>query len=187
MVPTDPCCTSPSARAITCPPTTGIRRRAVTSSVRVNTGPPVLRTTGVAPFDPLAAVTSPERAGAVGSRPVVAVATPGRVRAIPKTQRAGRTARRKPHKEAAHKGRRVQPRTLEFARHVIVFTTFPESAFTASEMLRWYRTRWWVEPVFRRFRSPAQLEHLPEYDDESAKAWPYGKLLSEIPRLGRCG
>ena len=151
----------------------------------------MLRTTGVAPFDPLAAVTSPERAGAVGSRPVVAVegavAAPGRVRAIRKTQQAGRTARRKPHKEAARKGRRVQPRTLEFAHHAIVFTTFPEPAFTASEVLQWYRTRWQIELVFKRFKSPAQLGHLPEYDDESAKAWPYGKLLSEIPRLGRCG
>ena len=53
----------------------GIRHMAAACGhviVRVNTGPPVLRTTGVAPFDLPAAVTSPERAGAVGSRPVVA-------------------------------------------------------------------------------------------------------------------
>ena len=150
-------------------------------TVRVNTGSQVLRTTDGAPFDLPAAVTSLERAGAVGSRPVVAVegtvAAPGRVCAIRKTQQAGRVAGRKLPEEAARKGRRVQPRTLEFAHHVIVFTTFPEPAFTASEVLQWYRTRWRVEPVFRRFRSPAQLGHLPEYDDESAKVWLYGKLL----------
>ena len=49
--------------------------------------------------------------------------------------------------------------------------------FTASEVLQWYRTRWQVEPVFKRFKSLAQLGHLPKYDDESAKAWLYGKLL----------
>ena len=49
----------------------------------VNTGPPVLRTTGGAPFDLLATVTWPEHVGAAGFRPVVAVekavAVPGRV------------------------------------------------------------------------------------------------------------
>ena len=33
--------------------------------------------------------------------------------------------------------------------------------------------------VFKRFKSLAQLGHLPKYDDESAKAWLYGKLLVE--------
>ena len=71
----------------------------------------------------------------------------------------------------------MQPRTLEFARYVIVFTTFPEPAFAASQVLQWYRTRWQVELVFKRFKSLAQLGHLPKYDDDSAKAWLYGKLL----------
>ena len=44
-------------------------------------------------------------------------------------------------------------------------------------MLEWYRIRWQVELVFKRFKSLAQLGHLPKYDDESAKAWLYGKLL----------
>ena len=58
-----------------------------------------------------------------------------------------------------------------------MFTTFPGSVFTASEVLEWYRIRWQVELVFKRFKSLAQLGHLPKYDDESAKAWLYGKLL----------
>ena len=51
-----------------------------------------------------------------------------------------------------------------------------ESAFAASQVLQWYRTRWQVELVFKRFKSLALLGHLPKYDD-SAKAWLYGKLL----------
>ena len=80
-------------------------------------------------------------------------------------------------KEAGRKGKQVRPRTLEFARYVIVFTTFPKAAFSAAQVLEWYRTRWQVELVFKRFKSLAQLGHLPKYDDESAKAWLYGKLL----------
>ena len=44
-------------------------------------------------------------------------------------------------------------------------------------MLEWYRLRWQVELVFKRFKSLAQLGHLPKYDDDSAKAWLYGKLF----------
>ena len=49
--------------------------------------------------------------------------------------------------------------------------------FADEEVLEWYRTRWQVELVFKRFKSLAQLGHLPKHDDESAKAWLYGKLL----------
>jgi hypothetical protein len=31
--------------------------------------------------------------------------------------------------------------------------------------------------VFKRVKSWAQRGHLPKYDDESAQAWLYGKLL----------
>ena len=44
-------------------------------------------------------------------------------------------------------------------------------------MLEWYRLRWQVELVFQRFKSLAQLGHLPKHNDRSAKAWLYGKLL----------
>jgi len=102
---------------------------------------------------------------------------PGRVCAIRKTEEAIRIAHDKIRKEAARKGKQVQPQTLKFARYVIVFTTFPELTFPASEVLEWYRIRWQVELVFKRFKSLAQLGYLPKYDDESAKAWLYGKLL----------
>ena len=150
-------------------------------TVRVNTGALSLRGRDGAPFDLLAHVTTLKRVGSVRSWPVLAVgdgiAVPGRVCAIRKTQEAIRLAQRKLRKEAGRKGKQVRPRTLEFARYVIVFTTFPKAAFSAAQVLEWYRTRWQVELVFKRFKSLAQLGHLPKYDDESAKAWLYGKLL----------
>ncbi|NMQ21241.1 IS4/IS5 family transposase [Candidatus Competibacter phosphatis] len=105
------------------------------------------------------------------------IVVPGWVCAIRKTEEAIRIAHDKIRKEAARKGKQVQPQTLKFAQYVIVFTTFPELTFPASEVLEWYRIRWQVELVFKRFKSLAQLGHLPKYDDESAKAWLYGKLL----------
>ena len=35
----------------------------------------------------------------------------------------------------------------------IVFTTFPEPPFSAADVLEWYRLRWQVELVFKRFKS----------------------------------
>lgn len=150
-------------------------------SVRVNTGALPLQTSRNKPFDLLRAVTPLKRAGTVKSWSVNVVnegiSIPGRVCAIRKTEQAIKLAHDKISKEAARKGKQVQSQTLKFAQYVIVFTTFPESSFSASEVLQWYRLRWQVELVFKRFKSLAQLGHLPKYDDESAKAWLYGKLL----------
>ena len=150
-------------------------------TVRVNTGSLPLRTGDGASFDLLAALGGLKRAGSVRSWSVVAVgdgiAVAGRVCAIRKTHEAITLAQRKLRKEAARRGKQVQAQTLAFARYVIVFTTFPEAVFPATQVLEWYRTRWQVELVFKRFKSLAQLGHVPKHDDDSAKAWLYGKLF----------
>ena len=97
-------------------------------TVRVNTGSLPLQTSGGPSFDLLAALTSLKRAGTIQSWPVVVVgegvAVPGRVCAIRKTQEAIKIAHARLRKEAARKGKRVQARTLVFAKYVIVFTTW---------------------------------------------------------------
>ena len=123
-------------------------------TVRVNTGSLPLRTIDGTPFDLLA--------------------VPGtRVRDL---KDAGRHQARAAQ-AAQGKGKQVQPQTLAFVRYVIVFTTFPEAAFPAAQVPEWYRTCWQVELVFKRFKWLARLGHLPKHDDESARAWLYGKLL----------
>lgn len=150
-------------------------------TVRVNTRALPLRTPANDPFDLLAQVSTLQRAHAVGCWPAMAVgngvAVPGRICAVRKTRQATRIAQRKLFKAATGTGHQPQPQTLEFARYIILFTTFPEAHFTAAEVLAWYRTRWQVELVFKRFKSLAQLGHLPKHDGESARAWLYGKLL----------
>lgn len=102
---------------------------------------------------------------------------PGRICAIRKTEEAIRQAHKNLHRRASKNGQQLQPETLLHAQYVIVFTTFPESRFSATEVMRWYRLRWQIELVFKRFKQIAQLGHLPKHDDESAQAWLYGKLF----------
>ena len=146
-------------------------------AVRVNTGALSLHTPDGSPFDLLAAVSGLRSAGVVGSWPVAAGGVPGRVCAVRKSAEAARRARKRARREARRQGSEVRPATLAYADFVIVFTTFCEETFGAGEVLEWYRLRWQVELVFKRLKSLARLGHLPKHDDDSARAWLYGKLL----------
>jgi hypothetical protein len=121
------------------------------------------------------------RPGQVGSW-TLALAHPGgqvtgRICALRKTQVAIDTAQRKLKQEAKREARQLKPETLEFAKFITVFTTFPKELFPPAAVLEAYRTRWQVELVFKRFKQLAQLGHLPKHDDESARSWLYGKLI----------
>ena len=151
-------------------------------TVRVNTGSLVLRSATGQPFDLLASVEGLQQPGPVGEWPACAVArtgppVPGRICALRKTDEAIEVAHKKLRRQASRKGRQLQPETLRCACYVILFTTYPPERFPAAEVLEWYRLRWQVELVFKRFKSLAQLGHLPKSDEKSAKAWLYGKLL----------
>ncbi len=101
----------------------------------------------------------------------------GRICVIRKTDEAINIAHEKLKKEAQRKGRSVKPETFEYAKFVIVFTNYPEKSFSDIDILEWYRIRWQVELIFKRFKSIAQLGHLPKHNDDSSKAWLYGKLF----------
>ena len=154
-------------------------------TVRVNSG--VLNLAGedgkaLDLVDCMQPLRSPGVIGSVSARVVDrgGVVVAGRVCALRKTEEAVRLAQAKARRAAARKGRQVRPATLELAQYVILFTTMQERDWPASAVLDWYRTRWQVELVFKRFKSLAQLGCLPKYDEESAKAWLYGKLLAAL-------
>ena len=151
-------------------------------TVRVNTMILPLQDSRGKKFDLRKAVASIKRPGVSKAWKVAACSqdnslTKGRLCVIRKSEEAAKLAQEKVRNEASRKGRKTRPATLEFAKYIILFTTFPESEFSTSEVLEWYRIRWQVELVFKRFKSLAQLGHLPKQDDESAKAWLYGKLF----------
>jgi IS4 transposase len=96
---------------------------------------------------------------------------------VRKSREAIERAHKKIRRLASKNGTEIKPETLRFAEYVILFTTFPEEEFSAYEVMENYRVRWQVELVFKRFKQVAQLGHLPKQDEESAKAWLYGKLF----------
>lgn len=151
-------------------------------TVRVNTQSLPINSLQGKSFDLLKNLNTLKKADSVDSWKVSVsqkggTAVVGRLCALRKSEEAIRITRKKLMKQASKRGNTLKPCTLEFAKYVILFTTFPESEFSTKAVLEWYRLRWQIELVFKRFKSLAQLGHLPKYDKESSQAWLYGKLL----------
>lgn len=106
----------------------------------------------------------------------------GRVCALRKTGDGVRLALAKVRRQAARKGRTVQPATLSLARLFILFITVPERDWSAAKGQNRGRTRWHAELGFTRCKPPVQLGCLPKYDDEGAKTRACGKLVA-APRV----
>ena len=154
-------------------------------TVRVNSGILRLEKQDGTELDLVKAMHPLNSPGVIGALPARAPAgkgtrVEGRICGLRRSEEAVRLARAKIHREASRKGRTVLPATLELAKYVILFTTVSRDTWSASDVLEWYRTRWQVELVFKRFKSLAQLGSLPKSNDDSAKAWLYGKLLAAL-------
>jgi hypothetical protein len=100
-----------------------------------------------------------------------------RVCVVRKSQAAITKAIKKLRRQASKQGSQLQPETLIYAEYVMVVTTFPEDKYSPIMILEWYRFRWQIELVFKRFKQIVQLGHLPKHGEESAQAWLYGKLF----------
>jgi hypothetical protein len=150
--------------------------------VRVNSQSLPILSVGGEAFDLASHLRTLRTAGATAAW-IVSIPGPqgesltGRLCAIRKEKEAIRLAHKRLRRNASRKGIKLRPQTLFVAEYVIVFTTFPETGFSTAEVLDWYRLRWQVELVFKRFKQLAGLGHLPKHDDASARAWLYGKLL----------
>ena len=70
-----------------------------------------------------------------GDAPPVA----GRVCAVRKSDTAVALAHHRLRRAASKSGKPLQPETLEYAKYLILFTTFPESGFGVAAVLDWYR------------------------------------------------
>ena len=104
-------------------------------------------------------------------------AIPARLCVVRKSKAAIAATVKKVRRKSSKQGYELQPETLVYAEYVMVLTTWPEDRFPAGVVLEWYRFRWQIELVFKRFKQIAELGHLPKHHDDSAKAWLYGKLL----------
>jgi hypothetical protein len=114
---------------------------------------------------------------------------PGRLCAVRKSQAAvGRAQRRLTRKQQQGKSS-VTEETREYARYILVFTTLPPQVATKRQVLECYRLRWQIELTFKRLKSIVQLGHIPKQDDQSSRAWLYGKLFVALlsQKLARVG
>jgi hypothetical protein len=84
---------------------------------------------------------------------------------------------KKLRRDASRDQRTLEPETLRYAEFVMVLTTFPSDPFPARRVLEYYRFRWQIELLFKRFKQLAELGHLPKHDEDSSQAWLYGKLF----------
>lgn len=100
-----------------------------------------------------------------------------RVCVVRKSHAAITKAVKKLRRQASKQGSQLRPETLIYAEYVMVVTTFPEDKYSPIMVLEWYRFRWQIELVFKRFKQIVQLGHLPKRGEESAQAWLYGKLF----------
>ena len=162
--------------------------------VRVNTGSLPLRNMRGKPFDLLAHLEPMVTPGKIGEWAVQAgeekSPTPGRLCVLRKSEAEARRAQRKIHRKAQQGGPAPEAETLAYAHFVIVFTTLKASELSARQVREWYRMRWQIELVFKRLKTLLKMGHLPKYDDQSSRAWLYGKLLvallaGKLIRVGR--
>jgi hypothetical protein len=113
----------------------------------------------------------------------------GRLCGIRKSEDAIQRAHRKLTRRQQRGLGKITPEKLEYARYVLVFTTLTAGQATARQVLECYRLRWQIELTFKRLKSVAQLGHVPKQDDQSSRAWLYGKLFVALlsQKLARIG
>jgi hypothetical protein len=104
---------------------------------------------------------------------------PGRVVAtrLPKpiAEKAMRKAARALRKKRA--GIKLNPRSLEAAQLVMVFTTLPQEELSDIDVLELYRYRWQIELAFKRHKQLLSLGRLPHKDPRAAQTWILAKLV----------
>ncbi len=114
---------------------------------------------------------------------------PGRLCVVRKSEEAiAKAQRRLTRKQQQGKGE-ATAETREYARFILVFTTLPRQRATTRQVLEFYRRRWQIELTFKRLKSIVQLGHIPKQDDQSSRAWLYGKLFVALlsQKLTRVG
>ena len=113
----------------------------------------------------------------------------GRLCAIRKSEQAVEKAHRQ-LKRKQQRGRGLDtPEARELACYVLVLTTLPSEEASARQVLESYRLRWQVELMFKKLKTVVQLGHVPKHDEQSTRAWLYGKMFVALlsQRLAHIG
>ena len=99
----------------------------------------------------------------------------GRLLAVRLPSDAAREARKRLVKELGKK--HVTADSLKMAGFVVLFTTVPTNRLSAEQLMQLYRLRWQVELNFKRDKSIAGLDELPNFREDTIHSWICAKLL----------
>jgi hypothetical protein len=100
-----------------------------------------------------------------------------RVITIRRPAPVAKLAEKRARRIARRKCKKIDPRTLEAAHFIMLFTTLPEGLLSATEVLEFYRYRWQVELSFKRLKQILRLGRLPHRDQYAARSWILAKLV----------
>ena len=84
---------------------------------------------------------------------------------------------RRSAKASSKRCKKPDPRSLEAAQFVMVFTTLPDTLLAPPDVLELYRSRWQIELAFKRLKQVLRLGRLPHKDPRSAQGWILSKLV----------
>ena len=103
-----------------------------------------------------------------------------RLCALRKSRTATEMAQKKRQREAKRKGNSLGENTLELAGYVLIITSVEKEKLNSAEVLELYRGRWQIELAFKRLKSLLDAGHVPKKNDDSARAWMQGKIMTAL-------
>lgn len=103
-----------------------------------------------------------------------AAAIRGRLCAVRLPPDKAEEARRRLKRE---QGADLTPESVEMAEFVVLFTTVPRARLVTDQIMELYGLRWQVELSIKRDKSIAGLDRLPNFRDDTIRAWILAKLL----------
>ena len=101
----------------------------------------------------------------------------GRVCVLRKSENKIKEEFKKLKTNASKKQRELKSETLEYAKYVIVFSTYSKQKFSSEDVLELYRLRWQIELMLKNLKTLLNMGHVPKIDLHSSRAWLYGKLF----------
>ena len=96
---------------------------------------------------------------------------------VKKPPAAAAAARATARRAGTKNQRRVDPRTLAAADHLILLTSLTAQEFPIDALAALYRLRWQIELAFKRLKSVLRIDRLPAKDPDLARAWLHAHLL----------
>jgi len=100
---------------------------------------------------------------------------PLRIVAMKKDDAAIAESKRKMERKTSKKQeKQIQADTVELNEYIVIITSLD---YTNEQILELYRSRWQIEQVFYRLKSLFGYGDVPSKNEDTVKAWFYGKLF----------